>query len=193
MDTSITNTRMRRAPVTPEAIAPSAFAHVVLKTSAYQRLIDWYVAFLDAHVVFRNDMISFLTYDDEHHRVAIVTRPGLEPGNGDGSVGVHHLAYTQKDLRSLLSNYRRLKALAIEPYWCINHGPTLSMYYRDPDGNQIEFQVETLPTKEQLCAYFQSEAFAKNPIGVPYDPETLIAEYEAGVPEAELFGQTSTG
>ena len=38
--------------------------------------------------------------------------------------------------------YKRLKQQDIVPWWCINHGPTTSMYYRDPDNNQIELQVD---------------------------------------------------
>ena len=30
-----------------------------------------------------------------------------------------------------------LKAKAIHPYWCVHHGITVSMYYADPDGNQM--------------------------------------------------------
>jgi hypothetical protein len=38
-----------------------------------------------------------------------------------------------------------------------------------------------------LQGYFQSRAFADNPVGVTYDPEQLCREYEAGVPIAELL------
>jgi hypothetical protein len=38
-----------------------------------------------------------------------------------------------------------------------------------------------------LQGYFQSRAFADNPVGVTYDPEQLCRDYEAGVPMAELL------
>ncbi len=35
--------------------------------------------------------------------------------------------------------------------------------------------------------YFQSAAFAANPVGVTYDPEQLVRDYEAAVPIADLL------
>ena len=63
---------------------------------------------LAARVVFENDYICFLTYDDEHHRLAIVNVPGLHAADAE-SWGLAHLAYSYKTLRQLLSTYRRLE------------------------------------------------------------------------------------
>src|SRR3546814_11674198 len=76
-------------------------------------------------------------------------------------------------LGDLLANYIRLKNIGILPYWCINHGPTTSLYYRDLDGNQIETQVDNFDTPEKLTAFFKSEAFQENPLGVQFDPDLL--------------------
>jgi catechol-2,3-dioxygenase len=140
------------------------------------------------HVVKRNDFICFLTYDEEHHRLAIVNIAGLHAPD-PRSWGLAHVAYTFRDVGELLSTYRRLKKAGIEPYRPIHHGPTLSMYYHDPDGNSVELQVDCFKTKAETAAYFQTESFTKNPIGVNFDPETLIAAYEAGASEAELLRQ----
>jgi len=76
--------------------------------------------------------------------------------------------------------------MGITPYWRIHHGITLSMYYRDPDGNRMEFQVDC-GTVEEANAYMQSDAFARNPAGVEIDPESLLAQYRNGVPEQQLL------
>ena len=81
---------------------------------------------------------------------------------------------------------RRLKAEGIVQVRTINHGPTVSMYYKDPDGNQVELQVDAFD-KAGAASYFHSEPFAKNPIGVLFDADRMAADYEAGVPEAELL------
>ena len=70
--------------------------------------------------------------------------------------------------------------------WCINHGPTTSIYYEDPDGNRLEFQSDNFDTREQLQDFALSMEFDKNPIGVNFDPAVLLAKLEAGVPVAEL-------
>jgi hypothetical protein len=136
--------------------------------------------------VFRDDTLCFLTYDNEHHRVALIATPGLGPRD-PASAGVDHVAYTYRDLGELLFTYRRLKALGIEPSWTINHGPTTSMYYRDPDNNRVELQVDNFATDAELQGYFSGTDFAENPVGVTYDPERLIADYESGLPMASLL------
>jgi catechol 2,3-dioxygenase-like lactoylglutathione lyase family enzyme len=178
-------TATRTLPVS-QRIAPQKFAHVVLKTARYDAVIAWYATVLQARVAFRNDFIAFLTYDDEHHRVAVLNAPD-SPAPEEAAAGVHHIAYTYADLGELLATYRRLKASGIEPARCINHGPTTSMYYRDPDGLRVELQIDNFATMAECQAYFTSPDFAENPIGIIFDPEALIRDYEAGVSYDDLI------
>jgi catechol-2,3-dioxygenase len=134
-------------------------------------------------------MISFLTYDDEHHRIAIAHLPGLP--DAPMAAGVDHIAFTFASLDDLLHTYRRLRATGITPYWCINHGPTTSLYYRDPNGVQVELQVDNFDDVETLSGWMRSSAFARNPIGVDFDPEVLCQRFDRGDPLAELVQQGS--
>jgi catechol 2,3-dioxygenase-like lactoylglutathione lyase family enzyme len=181
---STVTTAPRTLPASSERISPRKFAHVVLRTASFDAVIGWYATVLNARVAFRNDFIAFLTYDDEHHRVAIINAAGSPPAD-ETAAGVHHIAYTYAGLGELLGTYRRLKAAGIEPARCINHGPTTSMYYRDPDGLRVELQIDNF-TMDEANAYFTSRDFAENPIGVLFDPEALIRDYEAGVAFEEL-------
>ena len=165
--------------------APAKFAHVVFRSGRLAEMRDWYCTVLEAHVAFENDFIAFLTYDDEHHRVAIVDTGATEPAPPTAS-GLEHVAFTYGSLEDLVGTYERLKGLGIEPYWSINHGPTTSCYYRDPDGNQVELQIDNFESTEALHDWFRSGAFAENPIGVEFDPEELVARFRAGVPQGEL-------
>lgn len=178
-------TTPRTLPAPTQRIAPEKFAHVVLKTANFAAVIEWYATVLQARVAFRNDFIAFLTYDDEHHRVAVLNTPG-SPAPDERAAGVHHIAYTYAGFGELLGTYRRLKARGIEPARCINHGPTTSMYYRDPDGLRVELQIDNFATMDEAHAYFTGPDFAENPIGVIFDPEELIREYEAGVSFEDL-------
>ncbi len=186
MDTVLDTTSRRRRTLDPRPAAPVLFAHFVLRSSNVQKMIDWYVAVLNMRIVQRTDYICFLTYDDEHHRLGIVNLAGLKAPDA-GTSGLAHVAYTMADIGALLSTYARVKKLGIEPARCIHHGPTVSIYYRDPDGNGVELQVDRYATKEATAAYFQTAAFRKNPIGVAFDPAALARAYEAGAPEAELL------
>jgi catechol 2,3-dioxygenase-like lactoylglutathione lyase family enzyme len=183
---STVSTPTRTLPAASQRIAPAKFAHVVLKTANYDAVIRWYATVLQARVAFRNDFIAFLTYDDEHHRVAVINTPGSAAPD-PAAAGVHHIAYTYAGLGELLSTYRRLKAGGIEPVRCINHGPTTSMYYQDPDGLRVELQIDNFATMDEAHAYLTGPAFAENPIGVIVDPEQLIRDFEAGVAFDELI------
>lgn len=166
---------------------PKKLAHLVLKTSNYEAMVDWYKKVLNARVALEVPHVSFLTFDDEHHRIAIVKVPRLIEHNPN-ACGMDHIAFTFAELGELLANYRRLAALGIQPRWPINHGMTLSLYYQDPDGNHLELQVDCFETTRELQDYFEHDpGYAANPLGAEFDPEELIRRYEAGVPFSELI------
>ncbi|MDB5579247.1 MAG: biphenyl 2,3-dioxygenase [Bradyrhizobium sp.] len=164
---------------TPAIKSPIKLAHVVFRTSRFAEMLDWYKKVMNAHAAFESDAIAFLAYDDEHHRIAFINVPGLSEQPA-GQAGVHHVAFTYDSLDTLLANYRRLKELGVEPIWPVNHGPTTSLYYADPDGNQLEFQIDNYDTVEEAGQFFFSEAFAVNPIGVDLDPAKLHERLLAG-------------
>ena len=126
---------------------PIKFAHVVYRTRRFEEMISWYETVFGAKVQHENPVLAFLTFDDEHHRFAFVNLAAIDPKgtletDRRGAVGVDHVAYTLASVGDLIENYAELQAKAITPYWCVHHGLTASMYYADPDGNQMEFQVD---------------------------------------------------
>ena len=177
--------------------APQKLAHVVFKTPRIDEMVDWYTTVLDAAVVFADKRITFLAYDQEHHRIALIKVPGLLriPGRvwkvHRKFYGVDHIAFTHDRLPDLTATYRRLADAGIEPVWCINHGPTTSMYYEDPDGNRIELQVDNFDTNSELLDWIAGGEFAKNPIGVEFDPDVLERLVVAGKPTEVLIKRGS--
>ena len=107
-------------------------------------------------------------------------------------IGVDHVAWEYRSLGDLLENYAELKAANIEPYWAVNHGMSASLYYADPDGNQMEFSVDCFPTKAESTAYFHGDQIGANPVGVEYDPDEWLAKLRNGTSETELL-QIDTG
>ena len=168
-------------------VAPVKFAHVVLRTlpDRLSLLSGWYKTVLEGEPMYEDAHLAFITYDSEHHRVAILGLPGVKP-HVDGYTGLHHMSFTYANLGDLVHTYERLKAAGISPQFCINHGPTTSMYYFDPDKNQVELQVDNVP-ESAFADYFASGEFEKNPIGVKFDPDDLARRYHSGVPEIELL------
>lgn len=187
MNAALQENRMSPSP----PVSPSKLAHLVFRTPRYDAMVAWYCTVLGAKPVFADAMLTFATYDDEHHRVAFVNLPQLRDLD-PMAAGVDHVAFTYADLGELLGTYERLKAEGILPVWCINHGPTTSMYYQDPDGTRVELQIDNFASTAELDAWFRSGAFAVNPIGVEYDPETLLKMSRDGTAVERLVQQGAT-
>lgn len=181
--TKVPATAVRRGKIAPEKIA-----HVLLRTANAEPLVEWYRIVLEAEIALANPFVSFLTFDDEHHRIAIAQIPGTAAAP-PGAAGLEHVAFTYRTPDDLFATYERLKGLGIEPYWTINHGPTISFYYRDPDGNQIELQIDIYPDTATLNSWLETSDFDTNPIGVNFVPEDLIRRYRSGEDARALFAR----
>jgi catechol-2,3-dioxygenase len=175
-------------------IRPSKFVHVVYRTRRFEEMLAWYKTVFGAKVQYQDPAIAFLTYDEEHHRFAFANMDLIDPGGSGaddrGSIGVDHVAYTYSSLSDLFDTYDELKSEGITPYWCVHHGITVSMYYGDPDGNQMEFQVDCFAENDEANA-FMYRAFSINPIGVEYEPEEWLALVRSGTPVADLLARKS--
>jgi catechol-2,3-dioxygenase len=166
-------------------VVPGRLAHVVLRTRRFEPMTTWWATVLNADIAFKNTFICFLSFDDEHHRIAIVQPPDLA-GPAQNTAGLDHIAFTYTTLADLTATYERLKSEGIRPHWAVNHGPTLSLYYRDPDGNQAELQIDRFTTSQQATAFLMSKAFANHPIGHSVDFEDLARRFHAGEDETTL-------
>ena len=166
-------------------LAPLKLEHAVLRTTRLAAMIDWYSTVLQAEVAFRNAFIAFLWYDEQNHRIALVARPGTveRPAN---AAGLDHLAFTYADMGELVTTYERLKIAGITPTRATNHGSSISMYYGDPDGNQVELKIDNFDSVEAQHAWMRTPEFADNPIGTHFDPEDLVDRFRAGIPIEEL-------
>lgn len=165
-------------------------AHVLYRTHQMEAMLQWYAAVFGAEIVHRNPALAFLTFDDEHHRFAFADLSVIVPDAGDAAqapVGVDHVAYDVSSLTALLDTWEDLKAKGIEPYWAVNHGMSASLYYADPDGNQMEFSVDCFASKRECRDYFESEKIGANPVGTEYEPADWLARLRAGESEADLL------
>lgn len=170
--------------------SPIKLSHIVLQTNHVAALRDWYLTVLGGEVVHENPNLCFLAYDDEHHRIALLNFGPLGK-KGEADAGLHHFAFTFASLGELLGAWERLKGQDIAPHWCINHGPTTSLYYHDPDGNGVELQVDNFADVADCKAFMRSPAFAQNPLGVEFDPDAMLKRLRAGVPERALLDRAT--
>jgi len=165
---------------------PSRFSHLVLQTPQFEEMTAWYKTVLSAKPMFENAVVCFLTYDEEHHRVMIGRNPNSTPRDPKAA-GVVHFAYAVETLEDLVNAYLRLEAAGIVPHNCINHGFTTSLYYHDPDGNEVELAVDNYKSREAMDAWFATGAFDRDFVGRPFDPDYMVERFRAGVPEDEIL------
>jgi hypothetical protein len=100
-----------------------------------QKKFNFRKTFLNTTASYENELLSFRTYDEERHRVAIGVFSGIAPRSLQAA-GLARIAFTFDSLQGLALAYFQRKAHSILPFWCINHGPTTSIYHRDPDGGR---------------------------------------------------------
>jgi len=154
-------------------------------------MLDWWKEFLEGEARHENEFISFISYDDEHHRIAIVNFPNLEDRSVN-ACGTEHFAFTYASLEDLFGQYERMKARGVSPYWTINHGMTLSAYYRDPDGNQVETQFDSM-TMQEADAFMAGPLFAANPIGINVEFDQLIERFRNGATVESITDYATAG
>ena len=163
---------------------PTKLAHFVLRSPRWEESIAWWRTVLLADVRHQNEFLCFLSYDDEHHRLAIVKV--AEGDDHRSTAGLEHVGFTYATIDDLLATYVRLKAAGIRPHAPVHHGMTLSLYYADPDGNQVELQIDALdPAAAE--EFMNSDVFEANPIGVTWDPDDVVARRAAGAPVEALI------
>ncbi|MGO9488748.1 MAG: VOC family protein [Solirubrobacteraceae bacterium] len=171
------------------------FHHVNLKTTRLQQMIDWYAAVVGTEVVFQDATGAWLTNDAANHRIALLAFPGFaDDPDKDTRTGMHHSAFEYDSFEELNESYLRLRDDAVEPEICIDHGMTLSYYYRDPDGNFVELQVDVFgdwaASKEWMRT---SPEFHANPIGVFVDPARIAAAAGEGLPFEGIHARAMAG
>jgi catechol-2,3-dioxygenase len=178
-----------------QATLKPSFHHFNLKTTRLQELIDWYGVVVGAEVVFQDATGAWLTNDAANHRIALLAFPGfVDDPEKDTRTGMHHCAFEYERFEDLNASYLRLHERGIDPDICIDHGMTLSYYYKDPDGNHVELQIDAfgdwMASKRWMHT---SPDFAANPIGVFVDPAKIAELAASGEPVASIHGRAMAG
>ena len=164
-------------------------AHFGLRTRDLRRAIEWYTRALGARVRFQNNVAAFMSFDDEHHRF-VLWDDGDTGEKPDNARGVDHIGFSCGGPTELAGEYERLKGLGIVPAMSVNHHFTSSLYYRDPDGNEVEITCDNMPSKAECSAFMSTPAMAEamQPpfFGSEFDPEELVRLRNDGAPERKL-------
>jgi catechol 2,3-dioxygenase len=181
--------------MTDTAVIHPRFHHVNLKTTRLDEMIDFYGTLVGAEVVFRDQVGAWLSNDDANHRIALLAFANfVDDPDKESRSGMHHSAFEYASFDDLNATYLRLEEAGITPALCLDHGMTLSYYYADPDGNNIELQVDTFGDWARSKEWMRtSEEFKANPIGQFVDPDRVAADRADGMAFEEIHAKAMAG
>jgi catechol 2,3-dioxygenase len=157
--------------------------HVTIKTSRLDEMVAWYALVIGAQVQFKDRHAAWMTNDGANHRLGFLAVPGLEDdGDKVRHNGVHHCAFEYDSFADLMSSFDRMRGAGIMPAFCLDHGLTISLYYKDPEGNFVELQSDNFSDWARSSEWMRtSPDFAANPIGTFFDPARVYEKFQAGV------------
>lgn len=156
--------------------------HVTIKTKRLEEMVKWYGVVVGAGVQFMDASNAWTTNDGANHRVAFLSSPGLsDDPEKSRHTGMHHSAFEYDSFDDLMLSFERMKSEGISPAFCLDHGMTFSLYYRDPDGNFVELQSDSFGDWHKSSEWMRTHPdFAANPIGHFFDPDKVNRAYRSG-------------
>ena len=156
--------------------------HVTIKTSHLDEMITWYGIVIGAQVQFRDQVAAWTTNDAANHRIAFLAVPGLSDDTQKvNHNGMHHCAFEYQSFEDLMASFDRLRKAGVEPAFCLDHGLTMSLYYKDPEGNFVELQSDNFGDWAKSAEFMRTSAdFAANPIGTFFDPARVYDKMRSG-------------
>ena len=122
-------------------IRPERIGHVVIKVRDLERSKKFYTEVLGMQVMHRVPEIGavFLAnHARDHHEIALFQIGPNAESPKPNQIGLAHIAFRLRCEEELQAAYEELKAKDVPVNFTVNHGVTKSVYFRDPDGYELE-------------------------------------------------------
>ncbi len=122
-------------------IRPQRIAHVVIKVRDLERSKRFYreVLGLDLMGEIDRPRVAFLAANrNDHHEIGLLEVGAEAPDADPRAVGLVHIAFRLGSEEQLRDAYRELKERGVPVRFTVDHGVTKSVYFSDPDGNELE-------------------------------------------------------
>jgi len=137
---------------------PKYLGHVNVFVRNAERSQQWYADVLGLHTYgCRPGRVAFMAADlEQSHEIALVQVGEEAPGPRTRGVGLNHMAWMMGSLEDLKELYQRLKDKGVPIERVSDHGISIGIYLRDPDGTGVEVSYELprsqWPRHERLFA-----------------------------------------
>lgn len=129
-------------------IRPERIAHVVLKVRDLERSKQFYTDVLGMDVMKESPEIGMVFLANnrrDHHEVALLQIGPQAEAPRANEIGMLHVAFRLRNEDELRAAYKELKEKGIPISFTVNHGITKSVYFRDPDGHELEVYCDNPP------------------------------------------------
>ncbi len=149
-----------------------SFSHFGIHVTDLERMVDFYTRVVGLLVMDRGTLkdgptLVFMSRNpDEHHQMVLVTGrpPGIEYNV------VNQISFKVPALEDLKALHARTREDGVKQFRIVTHGNAWSVYFADPEGNRVEFFVDT--------PWHTPQPFAE-PFDIEAPVEKILADTEA--------------
>ncbi|MBT3532937.1 MAG: biphenyl-2,3-diol 1,2-dioxygenase [Rhodospirillaceae bacterium] len=117
--------------------------HVVLKMRDLEKAKGFYRDILGLKITEEREGFGvFFRFHEYHHDIAVFKVDDDAGSPEQNQVGLSHLALVADSLETVKAMYRRLKEHNVPIVRTVDHGVTKSVYFKDPEGNELEIYCD---------------------------------------------------
>lgn len=139
-------------------------AHVVLAVKDVMASVKFYTEVLGMEVVDlrENHEACFLSFGTQHHDIALFEAP---EGAERGEIGLNHFAMQiEGGVPELKELHQRLEDMGVTITHTTDHTITKSVYFLDPDGNQLEIFAEGFDEPSDALDFIRQGTYRVKPL-----------------------------
>ena len=129
-------------------IKPERIGHVVIKVRDLERSKKFYAETLGLQLMMelpKFKIAFFASNGRDHHEIGLAEVGANAAGNQPKQIGLVHIAFRLRDEDHLRAAYKEFKEKDVPIVFTVDHGITKSIYFQDPDGNQLEVYCDNPP------------------------------------------------
>ena len=117
--------------------------HVVIKMRDLDEAKRFYRDILGMKITDEREGFGvFFRFQDYHHDIAVFKVDEDATLPHQNQVGLAHVAMVADSFDTVKEMYQRLKEHDVPIVRTVDHGITRSVYFKDPDGNELEIYCE---------------------------------------------------
>ena len=122
---------------------PKKLAHIVLRVRDLERSKAFYTEVLGLGQTGEiPGFMAFFSAGEDSHDLALMRLGPDAPGPDPQRVGLYHFAYAVERPKDLERAYHHLREKGVPIVGGADHGVSMGIYFRDPDGNEIELTYD---------------------------------------------------